>query len=75
MNYKTNTPNYKTKRILKYDDFGSDLYDLERGYNLNHRDTQKYVKNSKYRLNPLTGKLDDLTLDEVKDKLKSKKDK
>jgi 23S rRNA A2030 N6-methylase RlmJ len=78
MTHKTNTPNYKTKNVSNFADFmdnieseKENLKDIKRGFNLNHDDTQKYPKNSKLNFNTITRKMDDITLDEVNDKLEN----
>jgi hypothetical protein len=78
MTYKTNTPNYKTKNVSNFSDFmdnieseKENLKDIKRGFNLNHDDTQKYTKNSKLNFNKVTRKMDDITLDDVNDKLEN----
>jgi hypothetical protein len=78
MTYKTNTPNYKTKNVSNFSDFmdnieseKENLKDIKRGFNLNHDDTQKYPKNSKLNFNKITRKMDDITLDDVNDKLEN----
>jgi hypothetical protein len=78
MIYKTNTPNYKTKNLSSFADFISDvesekedLKDIKKGFNPNHNDTQKYTKNSKLNFNKVTRKIDDITLDDVNDKLEN----
>jgi hypothetical protein len=78
MIYKTNTPNYKTKNVSNFSDFidsieseKENLKDIKRGFNLNHNDTQKYPKNSKLNFNKVTRKMDDITLDDIDDKLEN----
>ena len=66
-----------TKR--KVDNFGDycvdkekeELKKIKRSINPNTPDTQKYPKNSKYKFNHITRKMDDLTPDIIDDKLKS----
>lgn len=76
MTYKTNTPNYKTKNVTNFSDFidnidseKEELKDVKRGINPNTNDTQKYPRNTKYKYNKVTRKLDDISLDEVEDKI------
>lgn len=78
MTYKTNTPNYNTKNrsVSNFSDFVNnkekekeDLKDLKRSINPNHDDTQKYPKNSKFKFNKITRKMDDMTLPEINDKI------
>lgn len=78
MTYKTNTPNYNTKgkTVSNFADFidnieseKRELKSIKRSINPNHDDTQKYPKNSKFKFNRVTRKMDDLTLSEIDDKL------
>ena len=48
-----------------------ELKKIKRSINPNTPDTQKYPKNSKYKFNHITRKMDDLTPDIIDDKLKS----
>lgn len=81
MDYKNNTPNYKTKNVNNFSNFvqnidkeSEELDDLKRSMNKNHDDTQKYVKNSKFKFNKVTRKMDDISLDEIDDKIKALKE-
>lgn len=76
MTYKTNTPNYSGRSVSNFSDFidnieseKEELKSVKRSINPNHDDTQKYPKNSKFKFNRITRKMDDLTLPEVEDKL------
>jgi hypothetical protein len=76
MTYKTNTPNYSTKKVSNFSDFidnieseKKELKSIKRSINHNHNDTQKYPKNSKFKFNKITRKMDDLTLSEIEDKI------
>jgi hypothetical protein len=78
MTYKTNTPNYKSKNVNNFSDFldnidseKTELKDLKRSINPNSDNNQKYPKNSKFKFNKVTRKMDDLSLDEVDDKIDS----
>jgi GTP-binding protein EngB required for normal cell division len=81
MIYKTNTPNYKNKNVTNFSDFldsieseKENLKDIKKGFNPNNDDTQKYPKNSKLNFNTVTRKMDDITLDDVNDKLENLKE-
>jgi hypothetical protein len=76
MTYKTNTPNYSGRSVSNFSDFidnieseKEELKSVKRSINPNHDDTQKYPKNSKFKFNRITRKMDDLTISEVEDKL------
>lgn len=78
MTYKTNTPNYntKSKTVSNFADFidnieleKQELKAVKRSIKPNHDDTQKYPKNSKFKFNRITRKMDDLTLSEVEDRI------
>lgn len=76
MIYKTNTQNYASKNVNNFSDFidsieseKSELKDIKRSINPNTNDTQKYPKNSKFKFNKVTRKMDDLSLDETEDKI------
>ena len=78
MTYKTNTPNYKSKNVNNFSDFldnieseKGELKDLKRSINPNSDNTQKYPKNSKFKFNKVTRKMDDLSLGEIDDKIDS----
>lgn len=78
MTYKTNTPNYKSKNVNNFSDFldnidseKTELKDLKRSINPNSDDNQKYPKNSKFKFNKVTRKMDDLSLDEIDDRINS----
>lgn len=76
MTYKTNTPNYKSKNVNNFSDFidnidseKQELRDTKRGINPNTNDTQKFPKNTKFKYNKVTRKMDDLSADEIDDKI------
>lgn len=78
MPFNTNDQNYHTKnsRVLSFNDFEeninkekSDLEKVKRSYIDNHEDTHSIPGNRKYKFNRVTRKMDDLSKDEVKDKL------
>lgn len=78
MPFNTNDQNYHTKnsRVLSFNDFEeninkekSDLEKVKRSYIDNHEDTHSIPGNRKYKFNRITRKIDDLSKDEVKDKL------
>jgi flagellar basal body rod protein FlgB len=76
MNYKTNTPNYKSKNVSNFRDFIDNLEDEKSELNHMNRDmisnsdtVQKYTKNSKFKYNRVTRKMDDLSKPEINDKL------
>lgn len=78
MIYKTNTPNYKSKNVNNFSDFldnidseKEELKDLKRSINTNSDNNQKYPRNSKFKFNKVTRKMDDLSLDEIDDKIDS----
>lgn len=78
MTYKTNTPNYKSKNVNNFSDFldnidseKTELKDLKKSINPNSDSNQKYQKNSKFKFNKVTRKMDDLSLDEIDDKIDS----
>ena len=78
MTYKTNTPNYKSRNVNNFSDFldnidseKEELKDLKRSINPNSDNNQKYPKNSKFKFNKVTRKMDDLSLDEIDDKIDS----
>lgn len=78
MTYKTNTPNYKSRNVNNFSDFldnidseKKELKDLKRSINPNSDNNQKYPKNSKFKFNKVTRKMDDLSLDEIEDKIDS----
>lgn len=78
MNYKTNTPNYKSKNVNNFSDFldnidseKEELKSLKRSIDNNSDSDQKYPKNSKFKFNKVTRKMDDISLDEIDDKIKS----
>jgi hypothetical protein len=72
--YRDNTPNFNTgKKIIKFDEFSKekeikDLEDLKRTFKKNS-DSHRIPKNSKYRYNKITQKMDDLSNDEVVGKI------
>ena len=80
MPYNTNSQNYHTKnsRILSFNDYEEninkekeDLEKTKRSYVDNHPDTHFHPGNKKYKFNRTTRKMDDLSKDEVVDKLKN----
>ncbi len=76
--YRDNTPNYNTNKVVKFSDFDKEIQkketeDFKRGFVKNSHNN-KMTKNSKLKFNDRTGKMDDVTLGEVDDKLKSLKE-
>jgi hypothetical protein len=78
MTYKTNTPNYRTKNVVNFSDFidsidseKEELKDLKRGIKPNTQDSQKFTRNKKSKYNRVTKKIDDLSRDEIVDKIDS----
>lgn len=76
MTYKTNTPNYKTKNVTNFSDFidnidseKEELKDVKRSINKNSDENQKYTKNTRFKFNNVTRKMDDLSFDELNDKI------
>jgi hypothetical protein len=78
MPFNTNDQNYHTKnsRVLSFNDFEEninkekeDLEKVKRSYVNNHEDTHSIPGNRKFKFNRVTRKMDDLSKDEVKDKL------
>ena len=76
--YRDNDPNYNVRKLVKFDDFSKekevkDLEDFKRGF-VKNSDNHKIVRNTKYRYNKTTQKMDDLSIEEVDDKIKSLKE-
>lgn len=78
MTYKTNDLNYNTRNVSNFSDFidsidqeKSDLKNVRRSMNKNNVETQSYTKNSKYKFNHITRKMDDMTIDEIDDDIDS----
>jgi hypothetical protein len=76
--YRDNTPNYNANKVVKFSDFDKEIQkketeDFKRGFVKNSHNN-KMTKNSKLKFNDKTGKMDDVTLGEVDDKLKSLKE-
>lgn len=76
--YRDNTPNYNVNKVVKFSDFEKEIQkketeDFKRGFVKNSQNN-KMTKNSKLKFNDKTGKMDDVTLSEVDDKLKSLKE-
>jgi hypothetical protein len=78
MIYRSNTPNYKTNRVDKYDDFmsakkrekkGEELKDLANSFSKNTDESGRIPKNTKLRYNDKTRKMDDVSKDIVLDEL------
>ena len=76
--YRDNTPNYNVNKVVKFSEFEKEIQkketeDFKRGFVKNSQNN-KMTKNSKLKFNDKTGKMDDVTLGEVDDKLKSLKE-
>ena len=76
--YRDNTPNYNVNKVVKFTEFDKEIQkketeDFKRGFVKNSQNNQ-IIKNSKLKFNDKTGKMDDVTLSEVDDKLKSLKE-
>lgn len=61
-------------KLTKFQDFKNkeeekELQDLKRTYTKNTVDTQQFPRNTKYNFNYITRKMDDLSVDEVEDKI------
>jgi hypothetical protein len=60
-------------KIVKFEDFKKeeevDLQDLKRDFTKNSADTQQFPRNTKFHYNDVTKKMDDLSVDEVDDKI------
>jgi len=78
MNYKDNTPTYNSpqRRVVNFGDYcdnidkeKEELKDIKRSITKNSIDGQKFPRNSKYKFNKVTRKLDDLTPDMIDDAL------
>jgi vacuolar-type H+-ATPase subunit I/STV1 len=73
--YRDNTPNYNVNKVMKFSDFDKEIQkketeDLKRGY-IKNSDKHQMPGNKKLKYNELTGKMDDISMAEVEDKLKS----
>ena len=61
-------------KIVKFEDFKKEqeqekLQDLKRDFTKNSTDTQQFPRNTKFHYNDVTKKMDDLSVDEVDDKI------
>ena len=61
-------------KIVKFEDFKKEqeqekLQDLKRDFTKNSVDKQQFPRNTKFNYNNVTKKMDDLSLDEVDDKI------
>jgi hypothetical protein len=61
-------------KIVKFEDFKkeeeqADLQDLKRDFTKNSDDSQQFPRNTKFHYNDITKKMDDLSVDEVDDKI------
>ena len=61
-------------KLTKFQDFKNkeeekELQDLKRTYTKNTVDNQQFPRNTKYNFNYITRKMDDLSVDEVEDKI------
>jgi hypothetical protein len=61
-------------KIVKFEDFKREeeqlkLQDLKRDFTKNSVDKQQYPRNTKFNYNDVTKKMDDLSVDEVDDKI------
>jgi len=67
--YKTNTPNY----VKNFSDFGldnkEDLKKIKKTITKNDSETKQIIGNKKLYFNPITKKMDDLSPEEINDKL------
>jgi hypothetical protein len=67
--YKTNTPNY----VKSFNDFGTDnkedLKKIKKSITKNDSETKQIIGNKKLYFNPITKKMDDLSPEEINDKL------
>ena len=66
-------------KLTKFQDFKNkeeekELQDLKRTYTKNTVDTQQFPRNTKYNFNYITRKMDDLSVDEVEDKIEELED-
>jgi hypothetical protein len=66
-------------KLTKFQDFKNkeeekELQDLKRTYTKNTVDTQQFPRNTKYNFNYKTRKMDDLSIDEVEDKIEELED-
>ena len=77
MTYKENTPTFNINRkVVNFKDFSAnpnaekeELKKMNRQNKPNTDDQQKNMANSKYKFNNTTRKMDDLSPDEIKDKI------
>ena len=73
--YRDNTPNYNVNKVIKFNEFDKEVQkketeDVKRGYTKNS-DRHQIIGNKKLQYNEITGKMDDVSMAEVEDKLKS----
>lgn len=66
-------------KIVKFEDFKKEqeqekLQDLKRDFTKNSEDTQQFPRNTKFHYNDVTKKMDDLSVDEVDDKIEDLED-
>lgn len=73
--YRDNTPNYNVNKVIKFNDFENkkDLESFKRGYVKNSQNHQ-IIGNKKLKFNKTTNKMDDTSIGEIEDKLKSLKE-
>lgn len=73
--YRDNTPNYNVNKVIKFNDFENkkDLESFKRGYVKNSQNHQ-IIGNKKLKFNKITNKIDDISMGEIEDKLKSLKE-
>ncbi len=77
MTYKDNTPIFNTNRkVANFKDFiankeveKEELKKVKRSTNPNSVDQQQYIGNRRYKYNKVTHKMDDISPDEVNDKI------
>lgn len=82
MPYNTNDPNYQTKnsRIASFNDFEENILDETEELKKLNRDKHNSIEdkqvigNKKFKFNKVTHKMDDISSDEVKDRLDSIKE-
>jgi len=59
-------------KLIKFDDFKKEeLKDLKRDFTKNSSDLQQFPRNTKFHYNDVTKKMDDISIDEVDDKIES----
>ncbi len=63
-------------KLVRFDDFKKEeelkkLQDLKRDFTKNSVDKQQYPRNTKFNYNDVTRKMDDISLDEVDDKIEN----